>query len=441
MRAFVQLWDEVTRDRYGVQDPKQRRFRYGVQVNSLGLTEAQPENNVQRIVLEMLAVTLSRTPGPGPCSFPAWNEALGLPRPWDQQWSLRMMQQCWRSSPTCSSTTTCSPGSAVVEAKVADLAAGRPAEMARIEEMGGAVAAVESGYMNPPSSPRTPCRRQRIEAGQDVVVGVNRFETTEPNPLTADLDAAIQSVDPEVEARAAEAVGRWREARDRRAGRPAAGAEAALAGCARRRAPAPTSWPNPECARAGVTTGEWAGALREVFGEYRAPTGVSAPWASEGRATRRWRRSASGCARRPGARRAAARPGRQAGLTATATGRAGGRAGARRRFRGRLPGHPADAAADRRCCVARTCTSSASRSCPARTWSWCPRSCAGLREAGAARCPSWSAASSPTPTRGRCAQGVAAVFTPRTSGSPRSWRDGRRDPARPRPGHWTAVPA
>lgn len=273
MRAFVQLWDEVTRDRYGVADPKQRRFRYGVQVNSLGLTEAQPENNVQRIVLEMLAVTLSKDARARAVQLPAWNEALGLPRPWDQQWSLRMQQVLAFESDLLEYDDLFA-GSAVVEAKVADLAAGARAEMARIEEMGGAVAAVESGYMKSALVASHALRRQRIESGQDVVVGVNRFETTEPNPLTADLDAAIQGVDPEVEARAAEAVGRWREARGAQGGRQRV--EAALA---RLREEAGTDAnlmaATLECARAGVTTGEWAGALREVFGEYRAPTGVS----------------------------------------------------------------------------------------------------------------------------------------------------------------------
>lgn len=274
MRAFVQLWDEVTRDRYGVQDPKQRRFRYGVQVNSLGLTEAQPENNVQRIVLEMLAVTLSKDARARAVQLPAWNEALGLPRPWDQQWSLRMQQVLAFESDLLEYDDLFA-GSAVVEAKVADLAAGARAEMARIEEMGGAVAAVESGYMKSALVASHALRRQRIESGQDVVVGVNRFEATEPNPLTADLDAAIQGVDPEVEARAAEAVGRWREARDGAQG----GRQRVEAALARLREEAGTSAnlmaATLECARAGVTTGEWAGALREVFGEYRAPTGVS----------------------------------------------------------------------------------------------------------------------------------------------------------------------
>lgn len=274
MRAFVQLWDETTRERYAVQDPKQRRFRYGVQVNSLGLTEAQPENNVQRIVLEMLGVTLSKDARARAVQLPAWNEALGLPRPWDQQWSLRMQQVLAFESDLLEYDDLFS-GSPVVEAKVAELVAGARAEIARVQEMGGAVAAVESGYMKSALVASHARRRQRIESGEDVVVGVNRFETTEPNPLTADLDTAIQTVDHDVEARAAAAVRRWREERDAAEG----GRERVGAALARLRREAGTDTnlmpATLECARAGVTTGEWAGALREAFGEYRAPTGVS----------------------------------------------------------------------------------------------------------------------------------------------------------------------
>ncbi|MBL8929027.1 MAG: protein meaA [Kineosporiaceae bacterium] len=274
MRAFVELWDEITRDRYGVTDPTQRRFRYGVQVNSLGLTEAQPENNVQRIVLEMLAVTLSKKARARAVQLPAWNEALGLPRPWDQQWSLRIQQVLALESDLLEYEDLFD-GSAVVEAKVAEIVAGAKAEMARIAELGGAVAAVESGYMKSALVASHAARRQRIEAGLDVVVGVNQFTTTEPNPLTADLDAAIQTVDAAVESAAVQAIQRWRAERDA----TAQGREAWAGALARLKADA-TSGVNLmaaslECARAGVTTGEWAGALREVFGEYRAPTGVS----------------------------------------------------------------------------------------------------------------------------------------------------------------------
>lgn len=274
MRAFVQLWDEVTRDRYGVQDPRHRRFRYGVQVNSLGLTEAQPENNVQRIVLEMLAVTLSKDARARAVQLPAWNEALGLPRPWDQQWSLRMQQVLAYESDLLEYDDLFT-GSTVVEAKVSELVDGARAEIARVQEMGGAVAAVESGYMKSALVASHSRRRARIESGEDVVVGVNRFETTEPNPLTADLDTAIQTVDHDVEARAVEAVRGWRADRDADEGsrQRAAAALAALGEAARSGTPLMAA--SLEAARAGVTTGEWAQALREVFGEYRAPTGVS----------------------------------------------------------------------------------------------------------------------------------------------------------------------
>ncbi|MCA0336762.1 MAG: protein meaA [Actinobacteria bacterium] len=274
MRAFVELWDELTRERYGVTDPKQRRFRYGVQVNSLGLTEAQPENNVQRIVLEMLAVTLSKDARARAVQLPAWNEALGLPRPWDQQWSLRMQQVLAYESDLLEYDDLFT-GSVVVEAKVADLVAGARAEMAKVAELGGAVAAVESGYMKSALVASHALRRQRIEAGEDVVVGVNKFETTEPSPLTADLDTAIQTVDAGVEKAAAEAVARWRAERDADPQQR----ERAAAALARLKADAATDTnlmaASLECARAGVTTGEWSAALREVFGEYRAPTGVS----------------------------------------------------------------------------------------------------------------------------------------------------------------------
>ena len=274
MRAFVDLWDELTRERYGVQDGKARRFRYGVQVNSLGLTEAQPENNIQRIVLEMLGVTLSKGARARAIQLPAWNEALGLPRPWDQQWSLRM-QQVLAFESDLLEYDDLFDGSLVVERKVGSLVAGAKAEMARIEAMGGAVAAVESGYMKSALVSSHSERRRRIEAGDDIIVGLNRYESTEPNPLTADLGAAIQTVDADVERAAVEAVMAWRERRD---GDPVkkARAEAALE---RLRADAATDTnlmsASLECARAEVTTGEWAEALREQFGEYRAPTGVS----------------------------------------------------------------------------------------------------------------------------------------------------------------------
>ncbi len=275
MRAFVALWDEITRERYGVADPKHRRFRYGVQVNSLGLTEAQPENNVQRIVLEMLGVTLSKDARARAVQLPAWNEALGLPRPWDQQWSLRMQQVLAYESDLLEYDDLFT-GSVVVEAKVEQIVAGARELMARIAEHGGAVKAVESGFLKGELVASHARRRRRIESGEEVVVGVNAFTTTEPSPLTADLDTAIHRVDPGVEAQAREAVQAWRAARDADP-QQADEARDALAQLARDAADPSVNLmaATVRCARAGVTTGEWAGALREVFGEYRAPTGVS----------------------------------------------------------------------------------------------------------------------------------------------------------------------
>jgi (2R)-ethylmalonyl-CoA mutase len=266
MRAFARLWDEITRERYGVQDPKQRRLRYGVQVNSLGLTEAQPEN----IVLEMLAVTLSRDARARAIQLPAWNEALGLPRPWDQQWALRM-QQVLAYETDLLEYEDLFDGSRVVEAKVAELVEGARAEIDRVQEMGGAVAAVESGYIKGRLVGSLAERRMRMEAGEDVVVGVNRFQTTEPSPLQAEGAASIETVDPATEAAAIEAIRAWRDGRD------AAAVESAL-GALRDAAKTDANLMDTSiaCAKAGVTTGEWAGVLREVFGEFRAPTGVSA---------------------------------------------------------------------------------------------------------------------------------------------------------------------
>ncbi len=269
MRAFVRLWDELTRERYGVQDPKMRRFRYGVQVNSLGLTEAQPENNVQRIVLEMLGVTLSKDARARAVQLPAWNEALGLPRPWDQQWSLRL-QQVLAFESDLLEYDDIFEGSKVIEAKVEELVAGAREEMDRVQALGGAIAAVESGYMKQALVSSHAARRGRIEAGEDKVVGVNCFETTEPSPLTADLDAAIQTADPEAERAAVESVTAWRARRD----------QGAVGAALERLAADAKSGANLmeatlAAARAGATTGEWAGTLREVFGEFRAPTGVS----------------------------------------------------------------------------------------------------------------------------------------------------------------------
>lgn len=269
MRAFVQLWDEITRERYGVTDPKMRRFRYGVQVNSLGLTEAQPENNVQRIVLEMLGVTLSKNARARAVQLPAWNEALGLPRPWDQQWSLRLQQVLAYESDLLEYADIFE-GSHVVEAKVASLVEAARGEMEKVESMGGAVAAVETGYMKSELVGAHAARRARIENGDEIIVGVNKFESTEPSPLTADLDGAIQAADPAAEAAALESVRAWKAQRDQGA------VDAALARLAEEaKTDVNLMDATLAAARAGVTTGEWSATLRGVFGEFRAPTGVS----------------------------------------------------------------------------------------------------------------------------------------------------------------------
>jgi ethylmalonyl-CoA mutase len=269
VRAFTRLWDTITRERYGIADPARRRFRYGVQVNSLGLTEAQPENNVQRIVLEMLAVTLSRDARARAIQLPAWNEALGLPRPCDQQWSLRIQQVLAYESDLLEYGDLFE-GSQVVSSKTEELIAGAEAEMAEVAELGGMVPAVESGYLKARLVAAHAARRGRIESGEERVVGVNCFQATEPSPLTADTDAAVHHVDPANEATVRADLAEWCRRRDR------AGVLAALG---RLRADAARPDVNLmdatlACARAGVTTGEWSFALREVFGEYRAPTGV-----------------------------------------------------------------------------------------------------------------------------------------------------------------------
>ncbi|MEU3885678.1 protein meaA [Streptomyces sp. NPDC029041] len=274
MRAFGRIWDRITRERYGIENPKQRRFRYGVQVNSLGLTEAQPENNVQRIVLEMLAVTLSKDARARAVQLPAWNEALGLPRPWDQQWSLRIQQVLAYESDLLEYEDIFE-GSKVIEAKVEQLVEEAFAEIERIQEMGGAMAAVESGYLKSQLVASHAERRGRIESGQEKIIGVNAFEGTEPNPLTADLDTAIQTVDPAVEARVIAALQQWRDSRYQppfNHPRPCKALERLKEAA---RGSENLMEATLECARAGATTGEWASALREVFGEFRAPTGVS----------------------------------------------------------------------------------------------------------------------------------------------------------------------
>ncbi|WP_405859185.1 protein meaA [Streptomyces sp. NBC_00090] len=274
MRAFGRIWDKITRERYGIENEKQRRFRYGVQVNSLGLTEAQPENNVQRIVLEMLAVTLSKDARARAVQLPAWNEALGLPRPWDQQWSLRIQQVLAHESDLLEYEDIFA-GSHVIEAKVESLVEECLAEIERIQEMGGAMAAVESGYLKSQLVSSHAERRARIEAGDEKIIGVNIFQSTEENPLTADLDTAIMTVDPAVEARVVGSLKTWRDNRYQppfNHPRPCKALERLKEAA---KGTGNLMEATLECARAGVTTGEWTGALREVFGEFRAPTGVS----------------------------------------------------------------------------------------------------------------------------------------------------------------------
>ncbi|QHQ36254.1 methylmalonyl-CoA mutase family protein [Algicella marina] len=267
MRAFTELWDEICETRYGVADPKFRRFRYGVQVNSLGLTEQQPENNVYRILIEMLAVTLSKKARARAVQLPAWNEALGLPRPWDQQWSLRM-QQIMAYETDLLEYPDLFDGNPAIDAKVAALKASAREELATIDSMGGAVAAIE--YMKSRLVAANSERLTGIEQGQTTVVGVNRFQNGEPSPLTAG-DGGIMTVDPKVEADQIARLEEWREARDADAVRVALDALKSAAKSGDNIMP-----PSIAAAKAGVTTGEWAAAMRAAFGEYRAPTGVGA---------------------------------------------------------------------------------------------------------------------------------------------------------------------
>lgn len=265
MRAFVDLWDEICINRYGVENPKQRRFRYGVQVNSLGLTEQQPENNVYRILIEMLAVTLSKKARARAVQLPAWNEALGLPRPWDQQWSLRMQQILALETDLLEYDDLFDENPAV-ERKVEALKEGARAELARIDEMGGAVAAID--YMKSALVQSNTARLGRIEAGETTVVGVNKYVEAEPSPLV-DEQGGIMVVDPAVEEDQLSRLAAWKADRDHQA---VADALSALERAARDGSNIMP--PSIAAAKAGVTTGEWGAVMRHVFGEYRAPTGV-----------------------------------------------------------------------------------------------------------------------------------------------------------------------
>ena len=277
MRAFAELWDDITRERYGVADAKQRLFRYGVQVNSLGLTEQQPENNVYRILLEMLAVVMSKNARARSVQLPAWNEALGLPRPWDQQWSLRL-QQIVAYETDLLEYADIFDGSAEIARKVEQLKDEARAEMARVADMGGAVAAIEAAYMKQRLVESNLKRLAAIEAGEQTVVGVNAFTEGEPSPLSAG-DGAILTVDASVEREQVERLNAWRASRDSEAVQTALDELAAAAREDRNVMPASIA-----CAHAGITTGEWTHTLRGVFGEYHAPTGVArATGVSDGR--------------------------------------------------------------------------------------------------------------------------------------------------------------
>ena len=267
MRAFVDLWDEICKSRYGVEDPKYRRFRYGVQVNSLGLTEQQPENNVHRILLEMLAVTLSKKARARAVQLPAWNEALGLPRPWDQQWSMRM-QQILAYETDLLEYEDLFDGNPAIERKVSELKDGARAELANLESMGGAISAIE--YMKSRLVESNSERLNRIEDGQTTVVGVNKFTASESSPLLDD-ESGVLMVDPAVEQEQIDRLHDWRKQRD------AAAVQAALTALrTAARAGDNIMGPSIAAARAGATTGEWAEEMRRAFGTYRGPTGVSA---------------------------------------------------------------------------------------------------------------------------------------------------------------------
>jgi (2R)-ethylmalonyl-CoA mutase len=266
MRAFTELWDEICLERYGITDERYRRFRYGVQVNSLGLTEQQPENNVYRILIEMLAVTLSKNARARAVQLPAWNEALGLPRPWDQQWSLRM-QQIMAYETDLLEYEDLFDGNPAITRKVEALKAGARAELETLDAMGGAIAAID--YMKARLVESNAERINRIESNETIVVGVNRWQQGEPSPLTAG-DGGIMVVDPAVELDQVSRLQQWRAARDEAAVKRALEALSADARAGRNIMPASIA-----AAKAGATTGEWAGVMRAVPGEYRGPTGVS----------------------------------------------------------------------------------------------------------------------------------------------------------------------
>ena len=280
MRAFGEMWDKLTQERYGAQTEEMRRFRYGVQVNSLGLTEAQPENNVQRIVLEMLGVSLSKNARARAIQLPAWNEALGLPRPWDQQWALRM-QQVLVFETDLLEYGDIFDGSPVIAAKVKALVDGATQEMARVQEQGGMVQAIESGYVKRQLVASHTERMRAIERGDLKIVGLNCFKETEESPLTGGKDSGIMKVDPRAEREQIERLNAFRAKRND------AEVKAALANLAETARSGANIMPaSILCAHAGVTTGEWSQTLRDIFGEYRAPTGIDIPANDDARGAR-----------------------------------------------------------------------------------------------------------------------------------------------------------
>ncbi len=280
MRAFGEMWDKLTQERYGAQSEEMRRFRYGVQVNSLGLTEAQPENNVQRIVLEMLGITLSRNARARAIQLPAWNEALGLPRPWDQQWALRM-QQVLAFETDLLEYGDIFDGSTVIAAKVKALMDGATQEMARVQEQGGMVQAIESGYVKRQLVTSHTERMRAIERGDLKIVGLNCYKETEESPLTGGKDSGIMKVDPRAEREQIERLNAFRAKRNN------AEVKTALANLAETARGGANIMPaSILCAHAGVTTGEWSQTLRDIFGEYRAPTGIDIPVNDDSRGAR-----------------------------------------------------------------------------------------------------------------------------------------------------------
>jgi (2R)-ethylmalonyl-CoA mutase len=268
MRAFVDMWDEIARDRYGVKNPKMRRFRYGIQVNSLGLTESQPENNVQRIIIEMLAVTLSKKARARALQLPAWNEALGLPRPWDQQWALRM-QQVLALETDLLEYGDLFDGSPVVDAKVQSLISGAREELQRVEDNGGMLAAVQNGYVKRQLVTSHMKRMRAIESKELKIVGLNCFTETEPSPLMSEEDGGIMKVDPRAAQAQIERLNAFKAQRNQ------ADVDAALVALQEAANNGDNIMPTSiRCAHAGVTTGEWSQTLRDIFGEYRPPTGI-----------------------------------------------------------------------------------------------------------------------------------------------------------------------